>query len=68
MNFLKRLPRGGRFAFAFVLWRLCFLASDLTQRNQPVRSPDAPVLIWDIDSCPAEHEISDFRNLVPPFP
>ena len=49
MNFLKRLPRGGRFAFAFVLWPLSLLASDLAQKNQPVRSPDTPVLIWDID-------------------
>jgi hypothetical protein len=49
MNFLKRLPRGGRFAFAFVLWPVCLLASALTQKNQPVRSPDTPVLIWDID-------------------
>jgi protein-tyrosine phosphatase len=38
-----------RFAFAFVLWPLSLLASDLAQENQPVRSPDTPVLIWDID-------------------
>ena len=38
-----------RFAFAFVLWPLSLLASDLAQENQPVRSPDKPVLIWDID-------------------
>jgi len=49
MNFLKRLPRGGRFAFAFVLWTVGLLASDVAQKNQPVRSPDTPVLIWDID-------------------
>jgi len=49
MNFLKRLPRSGRFAFAFVLWTVGLLASDLAQKNQPVRSFDTPVLIWDID-------------------
>jgi protein-tyrosine phosphatase len=49
MNFLKRFPRGGRFAFAFVLWTVGLLASDVAQKNQPVRSPDTPVLIWDID-------------------
>jgi len=43
------LPRGGRFAFAFVLWTVGLLASDVAQKNQPVRSPDTPVLIWDID-------------------
>jgi Inositol hexakisphosphate len=49
MNFLTRSSRGGRFAFVFVLWPVGLLASDLTQNNQPVRSPDTPVLIWDID-------------------
>src|ERR1700719_1615490 len=38
-----------RFAFSCVLWPLSLLASDLPQENQPVRSPDKPVLIWDID-------------------
>jgi hypothetical protein len=49
MNFITRSSRAGRFAFAFVLWPLNLLASDLTQKNQPVRSRDTPVLIWDID-------------------
>jgi hypothetical protein len=49
MNFLTGSSRAGRFAFAFVLWPLSLLASDLAQKNQPVRSPDTPVLIWDID-------------------
>jgi Inositol hexakisphosphate len=49
MNFLTRSSRDGRFAFAFVLWSVGLLASGLTQNNQPVRSPDTPVLIWDID-------------------
>src|SRR4029077_8905758 len=49
MYFLTRSSRAGRFAFAVVLWPLSLLASDLAQKNQPVRSPDTPVLIWDID-------------------
>jgi hypothetical protein len=49
MNFLERLPHRRRFAFALVLCSVNLLASDLKQNNQPVRSPDTPVLIWDID-------------------
>jgi hypothetical protein len=49
MNFLTRSSRAGRFAFAFVLWPLSLLGSDLAQKNQPVRSPDTPLLICDID-------------------
>jgi protein-tyrosine phosphatase len=49
MNFLTRSSRAGRFAFALILWPLSLLASDLAHKNQPVRSPDVPVLIWDID-------------------
>jgi Inositol hexakisphosphate len=49
MNFLARSSRDGRFAFALVLLPVSLLASDLAQKNQPVRSPDTPVLIWDID-------------------
>lgn len=49
MNFLARSSRDRRLAFAFVLWPVSLLASDLAQKNQPVRSPDTPVLIWDID-------------------
>jgi protein-tyrosine phosphatase len=67
MNFRKRLPRGGRFAFAFVLWPLCFLASDLTQRNQPVPPPDAPVLIWDIDLKLAKDPPRNWRTTDDPL-
>jgi Inositol hexakisphosphate len=49
MSFLKRLPGGGRFALALVFWAVSLLASDHQLKNQPVRSPDTPVLIWDID-------------------
>ena len=49
MNFFTGLSRDGRFVLAFVLCSVNLLASDLKQNNQPVRSPDTPVLIWDID-------------------
>ena len=49
MNSLAHSSCDGRFAFAFVLWSVGLLASDPTQNNRPVRSPDTPVLIWDID-------------------
>ena len=49
MNFVTLLSRDGCFAFALVLWAVNLLASDLIQNNEPVRSPDTPVLIWDID-------------------
>ena len=49
MNSLTRSSRDGRFAFALVILAASLLASDLEQNNQPVRSPDTPVLIWDID-------------------
>jgi hypothetical protein len=49
MNFLKRLLESRRLAFALVFWAVKLLASDLKQDNQPVRSPDTPALIWDID-------------------
>ena len=49
MNFLTRSSRVRAFAFAVVIWAAILLASDLEQNNQPVRSPDTPVLIWDID-------------------
>ena len=49
MNFLKRLFESRPFALALVFWAVKLLASDLKQDNQPVRSPDTPVLIWDTD-------------------
>ena len=49
MNFLARSSRVRGLAFAVVIWVTSLLASDLEQNNQPVRSPDTPVVIWDID-------------------
>jgi Inositol hexakisphosphate len=67
MNLLKRLSRGGRFAFVFVLWPVGLLASDLTQNNQPVRSPDTPVLIWDIDLKLVNDPPRNWRNTDDPL-
>jgi protein-tyrosine phosphatase len=49
MNFLKRFLESRPFALALVFWAVNLFASDLKQDNQPVRSPDTPVLIWDVD-------------------
>lgn len=48
MNFLKRLLER-IFAFALVFWAVKLLGSHLKQADQPVRSLDRPVLIWDVD-------------------
>ena len=49
MNFLARSSRVRGLAFAVIIWVTSLLSSDLEQNNQPVRSPDTPVVIWDID-------------------
>jgi hypothetical protein len=67
MNFLTRSSRAGRFAFAFVLWPLSLLASDFAQMNQPVRSPDTPVLIWDIDLKVANEPPRNWRTTDEPL-
>jgi hypothetical protein len=67
MNFLTRSSRVRGFAFAFVLWPLSLLASDLAQKNQPVRSPDTPVLIWDIDLKLANDQPRNWRTTYDPL-
>jgi hypothetical protein len=49
MNFIAHLSGSRLGTFCFLLSPAVFLAVTLVQRNPPVRSPDAPVLIWDID-------------------
>ena len=49
MNFIARLPGGRLGTFCFLVSPAVFLAITLVQKNPPVRSADAPVLIWDID-------------------
>lgn len=48
MNFIAHLA-GGRLGTFCFLFSSVFLAVTLVQKNPPVRSADAPVLIWDID-------------------
>jgi hypothetical protein len=49
MNFIAHLSGSRLGTFCFLLSPAVFLAVTLVQRNPPVRSPDAPVLIWNID-------------------
>ena len=48
MNFITHLSAGRLGTFCF-LFSSVFLAVTLGQKNPPVPSADAPVLIWDID-------------------
>ncbi len=48
MKFIAHLPGGWLGTFCF-LFSPVFLAATLVQKNPPVRSAEAPVLIWDID-------------------
>jgi hypothetical protein len=48
MNLIAYLA-GGRIGTFCSLFSSVFLAVTLVQKNPPVRSADAPVLIWDID-------------------
>jgi hypothetical protein len=54
MNFIAHLSGSRLGTFCFLLSPAVFLAVTLVQRNPPVRSPDAPVLIWDIDLTPGQ--------------
>ena len=49
MNFIARLPGGWLTAFCFLFSPAILLGAALVQKSPPVRSADAPVLIWDID-------------------
>lgn len=55
------------FAFAVVIWAASLLASDLQQNKQPVRSPDTPVLIWDINLKLANDPPRNFRTTDDPL-
>jgi len=61
MNFVARSPCPGRFALALGFWVASVLASDLEQ-NQPVRSAEKPVLIWDIDFDQADDLPRNWRS------
>ena len=49
MNFIAHLTGGRLGTFCFLFLSVGFLGITLVQKNPPVRSADAPVLIWDID-------------------
>ena len=51
-----------RHTFGFVLLAAALLAAALAQNNQPPRSPDPPVLIWDIDLKLANDGPRNFRT------
>src|SRR6266513_6099620 len=48
--------------FGFVLVPAALLTAALAQNNQPPRSPDPPVLIWDIDLKLANDVQRNFRT------
>jgi hypothetical protein len=51
-----------RHTFGFVLVPAALLTAALAQNNQPPRSPDPPVLIWDIDLKLANDVPRNFRT------
>jgi protein-tyrosine phosphatase len=51
-----------RHTFGFVLLPAALLTAALAQNNQPPRSPDPPVLIWDIDLKLANDVPRNFRT------
>jgi hypothetical protein len=51
-----------RHTFGFVLLPAALLTAALAQNNQPPRSPDPPVLIWDIDLKFANDVPRNFRT------
>jgi hypothetical protein len=61
MNFIAHLACGRLGTFCF-LFSPVFLAVTLVQKNPPVRSADAPVLIWDIDLTLARALPRNFRT------
>ena len=62
MNFLTGSSRVRGFAFAVVIWAASLLASDLEQNNQPVRSPDTPVLSAILGRPNQLHQVNVCRN------
>jgi len=66
MNFIVYLA-GGRIGTFCSLFSSVFLAVTLVQKNPPVRSADAPVLIWDIDLTLAGAVPRNFRTTGDPL-
>ena len=66
MKFIAHLAGGRPGTFCF-LFSSVFLAVALVQKNPPVRSADAPVLIWDIDLTLARALPRNFRTTDDPL-
>src|SRR5437899_4595030 len=62
MNLFAHPSSRLRHTFGFVLVPAALLTAALAQNNQPPRSPDPPVLIWDIDLKLANDVPRNFRT------
>ena len=62
INPLVRFSSRLRHILGFVLLQAACLAAAVTPNNQPPRSPDPPVLIWDIDLKLANDVPRNFRT------
>ena len=62
MNFIALLSGGRLGTLCFLFSPAIFLAVTLVEKNPPVRSADAPVLIWDIDLTLARALPRNFRT------
>ncbi len=67
MNRFAHLSRKRTLIFGFVLVPTALLTATLAQNNQPPRSPDPPVLIWDIDLKLANALPRNFRTTNDPL-
>src|SRR6266496_164455 len=67
MNFTAHLPGGRLGTFCFLFSPAILLAVTLVQKNPPVRSADAPLLIWDIDLTLASNLPRNFRTTDDPL-
>jgi len=67
MNRFAHSSRKRTLTFGFVLVPAALWAATLSQKNQPPRSPDPPVLIWDIDLKLANALPRNFRTTNDPL-
>jgi Inositol hexakisphosphate len=67
MNRFAQSSRKRTLTFGFVLVAAALWAATLPQNNQPQRSPDPPILIWDIDLKLANALPRNFRSTNDPL-
>jgi hypothetical protein len=67
MNRFAHSSRKRTLTFGFVLVAAALWAATLPQNNQPQRSPDPPILIWDIDLKLANALPRNFRSTNDPL-